>query len=119
MYKDIEKMLDEGMTPEKLYQEALRIVEAKNAAAAKLNKEKIAKTRGALLTAIGEYTQAVTGKDVDKKFMEDTAKILIEIEKNAEAEPCKTKDKCRCKKEPTTTDDEKLINFLKIIGAWM
>ncbi len=104
------------MTPEKLYQEALRIVEAKNTAKARIHTEKIAKTRGALLTAIGEYTQAVTGKEVDKKFMEDTAKILIEIEKNAEVKSCKAKDNCKCKKE--LTDDEKLIAFLKAIGAW-
>ena len=45
-------MLADGMTPEKIYQEALRIAEAKNAATAKLKQEKIAKTRGALLTAI-------------------------------------------------------------------
>lgn len=115
MYNDIKKLLDEGASPEKIYQEALRIEEAKKAATAKLNKEKIAKARGTLLTAIGEYTQAVSGKEVDKKFMEDTAKILIEIEKGAEA-GYKTKEKCRCKKEPT--DDEKLIDFLKIIGAW-
>ena len=115
MYKDIEKMLDEGMTPEKLYQEALRIVEAKNAATARINKEKIAKARGALLTAIGNYTEAVTGKSVDKKFMEDTAKILISIEDNT-GKKCETKEKCKCKKE--LTDDEKLIAFLREIGAW-
>ena len=119
MYNDIEKMLEEGMTPEKIYQEALRITEAKNAATAKIKKEKIAKARGELLTAIGNYTTAVSGKEVDKKFMEDTAKILIKIEDDAVAGPKKksTKEDCRCKKEPT--DDEKLISFLKMIGAWL
>ena len=62
MYKDIEKMLSDGMSPEKIYQEALRISEAKDAAAAKIKKEKIAETRGELLTAIGKYTEAVSGK---------------------------------------------------------
>ena len=115
MYKeDIEKMLDDGMTPEKIYQEALRMIEAKNAASAKIKKEKVAKARGTLLTAIGNYTEAVTGKDVDKKFMEDTAKILISIEDNADKK-CTTKD-CKCKKEHT--DEEKLISFLKFLGAW-
>ena len=117
MYKDIEKMLEDGMTPEKLYQEALRIVEAKNAAAARINKEKIAKARGELLTAVGNYTEAVTGKEVDKKFMEDTAKILIKIEDEAAKGPAKknTKEGYRCKKEPT--DAEKLISFLDMLGA--
>ena len=90
MYKDIEKMLADGMTPEKIYQEALRIAEAKNAATAKIKQEKIAKTRGALLTAIGNYTEAVTGSTIDKKFMEDTAKILISIEDSAEGRAKKT-----------------------------
>ena len=116
MYKDIEKMLDNGMTPEKLYQEALRIVEVKNAATAKLNKEKVAKARGDLLTAIGNYTEAVAGKPVDKKFMEDTAKILISIEDNVDKK-CNNKSKeCKCKKE--RTDEEKIFDFLKWLGAW-
>lgn len=108
------------MTPEKMYQEALRIVEAKNAAAAKVNQEKIAKARGELLTAIGNYTEAVTGKSVDKKFMEDTAKILISIE-DSSAKKCKcnknkTKEDCKCEKG-LTDDDKKLIEFLRWLGA--
>ena len=113
MYKDIEKMLDEGMTPEKLYQEALRIVEAKNAATAKQKQEKIGKARGELLTALGNYTEAVIGKPVDKKFMEDTAKILISIEDNAEK---KDKNKSKVRKE--LSDEEKIEKFLKLLGAW-
>lgn len=113
MYKDIEKMLDEGITPEKLYQEALRIVEAKNAAAAKQNEEKINKARGELLTAIGKYTEAVIGKPIDKKFMEDTAKILISIEDNAKK---KSSLKARPKKE--LTDEEKIEKFLRLLGAF-
>ena len=111
MYKDIEKMLEEdGMTPEKLYQEALRIEEAKHAADNKLKKEKIAKARGELLTAIGKYTEAVAGKEVDKKFMEDTAKILISIEDKAEKKPTKrgTKEK--------KFDDFDLLKFLLAMG---
>ena len=113
MYKDIEKMLDEGMTPENMYQEALRIVEARNAAAAKVNQEKIAKARGELLTAIGNYTEAVIGKPVDKKFMEDTAKRLISIEDNAEK-----KDKNKSKVRRELSDEEKIEKFLKLLGAW-
>ena len=115
MYKeDIEKMLDDGVTPEKIYQEALRIVEAKNTAKAKIKKENVAKARGTLITAIGEYVQAVTEKDVDKKFIEDTMKILISIEHDADRK-CETKE-CKCKKE--LTDEDKLIRFLKELGVW-
>ena len=113
MCNDIEKMLDNGMTPEKIYQEALRIVEARNAATAKINQEKIAKRRGELLTAIGNYTEAVIGKPVDKKFMEDTAKVLISIEDNAE-----NKDKNKSKVRRELSDEEKFEKFLKILGAW-
>lgn len=116
MYRDIEKMLDDGMTPEKLYQEALRIVEAKNAAAAKVNKEKIAKARGALLTAAGNYVEAVTGKEVSKKFMEDIAKNLFAIEDKAEKKCDHKSEGCKCKKEPT--DEEKLIQFMKWLGVF-
>ena len=115
MFKDIEKMLDEGMTPEKLYQEALRIVEAKNAAAAKANKEKIDKARGELIAAISNYTETVTGKEVDKKFLEDTKKILLSIEESAPSKPATKRKECKCKRE--LTDDEKLAIFLKPIGV--
>ena len=101
------------MTPENLYQEALRIVEAKNAASAKVKQEKIEKARGELLTALGNYTEAVIGKPVDKKFMEDTAKILISIEDNAEK---KDKNKSKVRKE--LSDEEKIEKFLKLLGAW-
>ena len=122
MYKDIEQMLDEGMTPEKLYQEALRIVEAKNAAAARINKEKIMKTRTDLLAAIINYVEAVTQKPIDKDFLKDTEDLLRGIEKNVvkislKKEEVPQEKKCKCKCSSQKTDDEKLIEFLKLIGA--
>ena len=121
MYKDLEKILAAGATPEKIYQEALRIEEAKKTAAARINKEKIAKTRGELLTAIANYVEAVTQKPIDKDFLEDTEDLLKEVEKNVVKISLKKKEdnppqkKCRCKSQ--MTDDEKLIEFLKTIGA--
>ena len=121
MYKeDIEKMLDDGVTPEKLYQEALRIVEAKNAAKAKIREENVTKLRVNLLTAIANYVEAVTEKPIDKDFLKDTEDLLKEIEKSVikislKKEGNPPQKKCKCKSQ--MTDDEKLIEFLKAIGA--
>ena len=121
MFNDLEKMLAAGATPEKIYQEALRIEEAKKAAEIKAQEMKNAEVRGELLAAIANYVEAVTQKPIDKSFLKDTEDLLKEIEKGAmkislkkkEAEsPQEKKCKCKCK-----SDDEKLIEFLKLIGA--
>ena len=120
MYKDIERLLSFGATPEKIYQEALRIEEAKKAAAEKAKEMKYAESRTELLAAIANYVEAVTQKPIDKDFLRDTEDLLKEIEKRTikislkkEDVPQEKKCKCKCQK----TDDEKLIEFMKIIGA--
>ena len=123
MYKKKKKkMLDDGVTPEKLYQEALRIVEAKNTAKAKIKEENVTKARGTLLTAIVNYVETVTEKPIDKDFLKDTEDLLKEIEKHSirislkkEGNPPEKKCGHKCKSQ--MPDDEKLIEFLKIIGA--
>ena len=124
MFKDLEKMLEAGATPEKIYQEALRIEEAKKAAEAKAKEAKNAEVRGDLLTAIANYVEAVTQKPIDKDFLKDTEDLLKEIEKRTvrislkkEEVPQEKKYKCKCKSQ--MTDDEKLIEFLKTIGAML
>ena len=116
MFKDIEKMLDEGMTPEKLYQEALRIVEAKNAAAARENKEKITKAKVELLKAMKSYVEAVTGKPMDTDFLKSVEKELDRVEQLVNLKPAEKK--CQCKNN-TKSDEEKIADFMRIIGALM
>ena len=120
MYKDIERLLSFGATPEKIYQEALRIEEAKKAAAEKAKEMKYAESRTELLAAIANYVEAVTQKPIDKDFLRDTEDLLKEIEKRTikislKKEEVPQEKKCKCKSQKT--DDEKLIEFLKIIGA--
>lgn len=120
MYKDLEKILAAGATPEKIYQEALRIEEAKKAAEAKIRETKIAEVRDELLAAIVNYIEAVTQKPVSKDFFRFVEAQLKEIEKNTIKVSLKKEDnpqekKCKCKSQ--MTDDEKLIEFLKFIGA--
>lgn len=120
MYKDLEKILAAGATPEKIYQEALRIEEAKKAAEAKAKEMKYAEVRKELLAAIANYVEAITQKPIDKDFLRDTEDLLKEIEKSVVKISLKKEDnppqkKCKCKSQ--MTDDEKLIEFLKTIGA--
>ena len=122
MYNDLEKMLAAGATPEKIYQEALRIEEAKKAAAARINKEKVDAARGKLLAEIANYVEEVTKKPIDKDFLRDTEDLLKEIEKRTikislKKEEIPQEKKCKCKSQ--MTDDEKLIEFLKTIGAML
>lgn len=120
MFKELEKMLAAGSSPEKIYQEALRIEEARKAAAAKAEEMKYAEPRNQLLAAIANYVEAVTQKPIDKDFLRDTEDLLKEIEKRTikislKKEEVPQEKKCKCKSQKT--DDEKLIEFLKIIGA--
>lgn len=122
MYKDIEKLLAAGATPEKIYQEALRVEEAKKAAEAKVKEAKNAEVRKELLAAIANYVEAVTQKPIDKDFLKDTEDLLKEIEKSAIKVSLKKEDipkekRCKCKSQ--MTDDEKLIEFMKLIGAML
>ena len=124
MYKDLEKILAAGATPEKIYQEALRIEEAKKAAEAKVKEAKNAEVRKELLTAIVNYVKAVTEQPIDKDFLKDMEDLLKEVEKHTVMISLKKEDnppekKCNCKCKSQMTDDEKLIEFLKTIGAML
>ena len=120
MYKELEKILAAGASPEKIYQEALRIEEAKKAAAKKAEEMKYAEPRKQLIAAVANYVEVVTQKPIDKDFLKDTEDLLKEIEKSTVKISLKKEDnppekKCKCKSQ--MTDDEKLIEFLKTIGA--
>lgn len=118
MYKEeIEKLLDEGATPEKIYQEALRIIEARNAAKARLEK-KVADARGALLAATANYAEALTGEKIDADFLKRVENLLDNIETAVNEGPIAIKVGRMRRKDDVPSDDEKRIKeFLKKIGA--
>ena len=107
MVKDIEKLLAEGATPEQIYQEALRVVEAKSAAAKKMEQEKKNKREAAMSTMI-EYMELLTGEKVSD-FMKKQFEIAFEelVESTSKL----------AKKTETKSDDDKLTEFLRSIGA--
>lgn len=114
MVKDIEKLLAEGATPESIYQEALRVVEAKNAAAERKEQEKKNK-REAVINAMVEYVELITGEKVKDPMREDLEAILSEfkgllVNYMQVASKFKTGFK-------ESSDDAKINAFLKSIGA--
>lgn len=116
MTKDIEKLLNAGMTPEKIYAEASRIAEAKAAAAEKAEKN-VADKRAAVLKALDDYTSAIIGapmtpelhKELDDslKYLESTVKAVDEKIKNKTLQKTSSKSK---------SDDEILFDFLKALS---
>jgi len=109
MVKDIEKLLAEGATPEQIYQEALRVVEAKSAAAKKMEQEK--KKREAAMSTMIEYMELLTGEkltDFMKKQLEITFDEIEELMESTSK---------LAKKAETKSDDNKLTEFLRSIGA--
>ena len=118
MTKDIEKLLNAGLTPEKIYAEASRIAEAKAAAAEKAKKN-VADKRTAVLKALDDYTSVIIGapmtpelhKELDDslKFIESTVKAVDEKLKNKTVQKTSSKSK---------SDDEILSDFLKMFEVY-
>lgn len=111
MVKDIEKLLAEGATPEQIYEEALRVVEAKSAAAEKMEQEKKNK-REAAVSAVIEYMELLTGEKVS-----DFMKKQLEVGFDEIEEFIESTSKLVKKAETRSTDDDKLTEFLRSIGA--
>ena len=112
MVKDIEKLLAEGATPESIYQEALRVVEAKNAAVKRREQEKNSK-REAAVNAMIEYVELITGEKATDSMKKDLDKTLSEFEEMI-------KGFMNVKTTLTgkgSSDEDKLNAFLKSIGA--
>ena len=112
MVKDIEKLLADGATPEQIYQEALRVVEAKNAAAERREQEKKNK-REAVVTSMTEYVEFLTGEKVTNFMKEQLIESLDELE-TFMASAINASKKIKAK---SSEDDDKLQAFLKSIGA--
>lgn len=138
MINDIEKMLDNGSTPESIYQEALRIVEAKNAAKIKMMKKNIDDARDNAIKAFLKYVEVLTGEKVPASEVERIKREFAEIQEDIESmmtalSPNKREDKdaagsstYRLKKNTSPIGDAKndkekerdaIQKFLKDIGA--
>ena len=111
MVKDIEKLLADGATPEQIYQEALRVVEAKNAAVKRREQEKNSK-REAVVTSMTEYVEFLTGEKVTDSMKEQLIEGLDELEALVASVINASK-----KIEAKSSDNDKLQAFLKSIGA--
>lgn len=106
------------MTPEAMYQEALRMEEARNTAKARLEKEKIEKARKKLKDSLTEYVELILNDKVTEDFGKELEENLKQIEgfalhmkKEAEKEePGKRPQKKK-------NDEEKIFDFLRSIGA--
>ena len=111
MTKDIEKLLNEGMTPEKIYAEASRIAEAKAAAAKKAEKN-VAEKRAAVLKALDDYTSIIIGAPMTPELHKEFDDSLKTIEASIKSVNKKIAEK-QTKKTSAKSDDEILLDFLK------
>lgn len=130
MINDIERMLDNGSTPESIYQEALRIVEAKNAAKVKMKKN-IDDARDNAIKAFLKYVEVLTGGKVSASEVERIKSEFAEIQEDIESmmgafSPDDPIYKLKLDKKAKPTKDVKndkekerdaIQEFLKNIGA--
>ena len=107
MLKDIEALLNDGMTPEEIYQNALRITEAKTAAKKKIEKD-IADARKSVIDSMSIYVEKMLGEKPDATLMKELNESLESFEEMIK----------KFNKPSKTDDDDALIKFfLKNIGA--
>jgi len=79
MTKELEKLIDAGISPEELFKEANRIKEAKDAAKKKLAaQEKECKLRKAAVDAVVAYLEEIGGSPVSAEFKLDINDLLAE-----------------------------------------
>lgn len=116
MTKTIETLLNEGMTPEKIYAEASRIAEAKAAAAEKAKKN-VADKRAAVLKALDDYTSVIIGAPMTPELHKELDDSLKIIESTVMSVDEKLKNKT-FQKTPSKSksDDEILLDFLKALS---
>ena len=115
--EEIEKLLADGATPDEIYAEAMRIAEAKEAAATK-KKEIIAEKRKTVVQAFLEYMETLTGKEASAECAKDMERDLKEMEERANMMLDAIKEvKTPAANKREKTDEEKIAEFLKKIGA--
>jgi len=113
---DIERMLENGSTPESIYQEALRIVEAKNAAKAKMKKN-IDDARDNAIKAFLKYVETLTGEKVSVSEVERLKRGFAEIEKELESMVGLKTEPFKPLKNDKQKEQDAIQKFLKDIGA--
>lgn len=111
MLKDIEALLNDGMTPEQLYTEAVRINEAKEAAKKKMEK-KVDDARKGMLDGLYTYVEVVLGEKPDEKLTKELEESFKELEDMIKKYSSLTKPS-----KKSTSDDDAIVKFLKSIGA--
>jgi regulator of RNase E activity RraB len=106
----IETLLDDGMTPEQIYQQALRIAEAKKATTEKIAAEKN-KAADNVVNALSKYLEIMCGVPVNDKEKAEIKAYMNELEGIVKvALPTATKEKSN------KGADQALADFLKSMG---
>lgn len=112
---NIEKMLAEGATPESIYQEALGIVKRQNEARAAASK-KMEDKRTAVIKALVDYSELLMGEKMPTNVVSEIEEALKELEGIVQG-AAKIKKPEQKKDKPTRSDKERMMAFLKSIGA--
>lgn len=109
----IEKMLAEGATPESIYRDALEIVKAREA----VNQRLIAK-RTEVIKALADYSELLIGEKMPTEIASEFEKALKELESTVKKSTGLRRSPAEQKKKNSEkSDDERIIVFLKSIGA--
>lgn len=117
MINDIERMLENGSTPESIYQEALRIVEAKNAAKAKMKKN-IDDARDNAIKAFLKYIEVLTGEKAPISEVERVKREFAEIEEDIESMMAADVKPFKDIKNDKANDQDAIQKFLKDFGIY-
>ena len=119
MNENISKLLSAGLTPEAIYQEALKAAQEQKQEEAKTRE--IEKARKTMLDALKDYVDLVMDGNADEDMIKalesdftDLEKIVIKLKKSDPE--VKNEKKCNCKRP--LTDEEKLTRFLRDICAY-
>ena len=113
----IEKMLAEGATPESIYQDALEIVKCQNEAWEAVNQRLIVK-RTEIIKALADYSELLIGKKMPTETASEIKKALKELKSIAKKSVGLRRSLAEQKKKNSKkSDDERMIAFLKSIGA--
>lgn len=113
----IEKMLAEGATPESIYQDALEIVKRQNEAREAANQRLTAK-RTEVIKVLADYSELLIGKKMPTEIVSEIEEALKELESTVKKRAGLRRSPAEQKKKNSEkSDEERMIAFLKSIGA--